>query len=151
MTRPAGHPELRQRVIAALADLLTDPAHHHTTIGSLVGIQGTTVSRRGADLAAWPLLHVLQLAIELPAPELASAISAYLEGEGGEARPATAVPDSFAAIRQMLDLSQSLSRAVEDQRIDQAEARDLVAVSSAAITELTRLNVTMRAIAERAS
>jgi hypothetical protein len=50
----------RSILARALAETLAD--HSHRSLGDVLGVAGTTIDRRGADLHAWPLSEAVDLA-----------------------------------------------------------------------------------------
>jgi hypothetical protein len=113
---------LRARIAAALAEFLL--AHAATTIGEQIGHAGTTVTRRGEDLAQWPTSDLLLLAIK--SPGLTEAIIRYLRGDLPVRGQAVAlVGDLHGLLGQCGRLLCEAAEILRDGKVDADEAKRL--------------------------
>ena len=114
---------LRARIAHELGELLeTVPLRQ---LGARLGIAGTTVARRGADLEQWPARDLIELAATHP--PLALALVACMRGEDRPetGRPTRAISALLAEMREDGELVATISAALADGRISPAEARDI--------------------------
>jgi len=147
MSAAPGHPILRARVARALAALLAERAH--TALGESLGCAGTTVSRRGDDLHAWPADDLLALAAQDQA--LGEAVVELLTGEtpGPAGSSVRAVPHLLGELAWVGEWTQATAAALADGRITPAEARALQALLRAHRPHLAQLDADLTAIAGR--
>lgn len=112
----------RARVSQLIADLVSEEGG--AQVGRWIGHCKDTAPRRGGDLALWPLVDVLQLALRSPA--LRDALVDLLTGtdqKSGEAIRAQAA--LFRTLQESAALVAEASRDLADGRIDTEEAQRL--------------------------
>ena len=117
---------------SALGDVLRQ--NSAVSIAAIVGINETTVARRGEEPSQWPATDLLALANEFPA--LSGTIVDFLVGkETPRAEAAAAVGDAINVIERGAELMRVLADAIRDGRFTQAE--DLtVAATAASLMEM---------------
>lgn len=123
MSADPGHPALRARIAEALANVLVSEAHE--AIGRMLGLAGTTVTRRGDDPRVWGLIDGLDLALQHP--PLADALVTYVRGEErtiGEA--VRAIGALITELQRHGQVVSAMAGALSDGRIDATEARALL-------------------------
>lgn len=122
MSAGPGHSSLRGRIAEALAEVLRQVSHEE--LGRLVGVAGTTVSRRAEDPRAWGF-DLLELAIHRPA--LTDAVVAYLRGEARpEGQGVLAITALIAQLQHAGKQVEAISAALGDGRVDPTEARQMI-------------------------
>lgn len=119
MSATPGHPALRARIAEALGRFLAENGDAAT--GRLLGIAGSTVSRRGADLRMWPADELLVLAGRDAA--LSAAIVGCATGEAqASGHPVAVMGDLIQAISDSGRLTQVIAEAMRDGRCTADEA-----------------------------
>jgi hypothetical protein len=139
-------PAVRSRIARALAVVLSERSHRE--VAEAVGIDPSTVSRRGADLAAWPSTDLLELACT--DHDLAEALTIALT-----AAPVTALDRAPARAADLVIASERCGRFIaealadaHDGRVSPLEARRMLDQSRALIDQLRDLNLALAVTAE---
>jgi predicted transcriptional regulator len=147
MSAAPGHPSLRAGIAAALSDVLSD--HSQRAIGDELGINGTTVGRRGDDLTAWTVTDFLKLAVTHP--ELSAAVQTYLTGdEQPQGEAVAVVGDLHQALSDCARLISQTSDALSDGIVTTTESKALCVTIDTMMAHLNRLHRDLTAVTARA-
>lgn len=126
MSAAASQAALRSRLVAALRESIeSEPSR---ALGARLGIDGTTVLRRGADLSAWSARDLLDLAASDSA--LAEALAAAALGQlvaGPQGSRLSVVADLLARSAAAGETVAAISGVLADGRVTADEARALLA------------------------
>lgn len=116
-------PAARARVSQLIVDLVADEGG--AAIGRLIGHAKDTAPRRGGDLALWPIIDVLELAMQ--SPDLRDALVELLTGKAGMCGEAIRAQAAlFTTLQESAALVAEASRDLADGRIDTTEAKRLL-------------------------
>jgi hypothetical protein len=133
MTASSGHPALRAGIAQALSHALAE--HSQRYLGELLGIAGSTISRRAEDLHLWPSVDLLSLAVHHQ--ELADAVVRYLRGDQAPMGEAVAlVGDLHALLAECGRLLSEAAEVLADGRVTRDEAIRLAKIIQAVQTRL---------------
>lgn len=124
MSEKPGSPVLRRALFEALSEVMLSTSCR--AIADLVDPSYATVHRHGDDARQWRLLDGLDLGVAFPA--FRRAIIDYLEGTGTapEGSAAAAPRELIRLVGRHGSLVTLISEALEDNRIDADEARELL-------------------------
>lgn len=117
-------PAMRARIAEAIATACGERSQ--VELASMLGIDRSTLYRRGSEVSAWPLDEALSLALASSA--LARSLLAILEGEtpiGGE--PVRLQEDLLDEVVAGGQLTARIAAALIDGRIQRYEAREILA------------------------
>lgn len=131
----AGSHVLRQRIAEELGEVLQ--VESHRAIGAELGVAGTTIDRRGAELPTWPATDLLALAVSRE--HLRQAVLAYLVGDQPEADPMRAETSARQAAQGMCSEAARLLALLDDGRISPSEAGEAIAEVDLLLARLQRL------------
>ena len=143
MSAAPGHPSLRACIASSLSDVLAD--HSQRVLADHLGVAGTTIMRRGEDLAQWPATDLLKLAVLHV--DLGESVVTYLRGDAQPQGEAVAV---IGDLHQMLSDSAALigqtSAALSDGIVTRDEARALCATITTMQAHLEQLHRDLAAV-----
>lgn len=123
MSAPAGHPLLRARLAEALDAYLS--THTFAEVGSLLGIERSTVRRRGCDLRDWPADELLILAAQDLG--IREALRICATGEQVEpGQPIAVIGDLVEEIADNANINRAIAEAMRDGKISASKASDII-------------------------